>query len=167
MSTLDPTVIVLNSQPAIVVLASDPTQSIITNVGERQPVLVVGSEVTTVVFLSSRGAVGSSAAESAAVFIQGQPFADETLLRYNFTNDVQLSASASVATAGIPATASSLFKLYNGVSQIGTITFGINSDTGVIILTNPYFASHEVLTIVGPTNPDATLSDIAFTLVSS
>lgn len=119
--------------------------------------------------------VGGSSYDVGA-FYPGEPTAGAILLRHNFARSVTFSGnfSGSVGSAEVAATAQTDFDvLKNGVS-IGTIRFAASSSTATFITSGSptesvSFASGDVLKVVAPLGspspaPDATLSDISFTL---
>lgn len=131
--------------------------------------IVIGAnpETDRVVFVNGQGIQGNPAYESVAVFIQGTPQSNEVLARYDVTNALTLSASLSRSSSGVASTGVSVFKIYNGASQVGTLTFGASSTTGAFAISTPAFIAGNVLIVYAPLVPDATLGDVSLTLVGT
>lgn len=97
----------------------------------------------------------------------GAPAASLVLLRYPFPREVRFPASFanSQGRAGTAATAQTDFGIRkNGVS-VGTMRFAAAASTATFIAaTSMTFEQGDVLTVVAPGSPDATLADIGFAL---
>jgi hypothetical protein len=92
------------------------------------------------------------------------------IFRNNATRDFTfpISLTGSYATAGIAATASSVFTLKKNGSSIGTITFATSSSTGTFSFTSAIsFSPGDVLEIDGPATADTTLANIGIDLLGT
>jgi hypothetical protein len=97
----------------------------------------------------------------------GKPANAATIARFVAVRAFTLPASltGSYAKAGAAATASAAFILNKNGTQIGDFTYGIGSANGGFTFASQVaFAAGDVLTVVGPSTADTTLSDIQFTL---
>jgi hypothetical protein len=75
--------------------------------------------------------------------------------------------SGSQATLDVAATASTVFAIYNGSTQIGTITFAIGGTVATFASTSgtaKTLSSGNKLSIVAPSSADATAAGLGFTL---
>lgn len=98
------------------------------------------------------------------------PTANEILLRFPCVRSFSLPASltGSAGTAGTTATGSTTLTCNKNGSSFGTIVFGAGASTPTFTaasLTN--FVAGDVITIVAPGTPDATLANIAVTLLGA
>ena len=76
--------------------------------------------------------------------------------------------SGSRATAGTAATAETIISLQKDTTEVGTVTFGAGSSTGVLAMASQTsWASGDLLRLVGPATPDTTLSDISISLMGT
>lgn len=98
----------------------------------------------------------------------GAPTASEVVIRHVFPGDTDFleHLAGSAVKAGTAATASTVFDIQkNGVS-IGNMTFAIAGTVPTITVTGgASFANGDTLTVIAPAGPDATLANIAWTLV--
>lgn len=102
----------------------------------------------------------------------GAPTASAVLLRYPFprsvTFPVDMAGSYGVA-ATAPSSSASFSLRKNGV-EFGTMVFGGGSpltEAAFTAASGATFAAGDVLTIVAPASPDATLADIGFSLAGT
>lgn len=108
----------------------------------------------------------------ASAFYPGAPSASAKVLRVPIARAVTFAANfaGSYAKAGTAATASTAFDVQkNGVS-VGTITFAIGATSATFVSSGGAavnFAAGDVLGIVAPVTPDATLADIGFVLAGT
>lgn len=101
----------------------------------------------------------------------GEPEASAVLLRYvfpragNFVDDLV----GSKAIAAVAATAEAVLSVKKNGSTVGTITFAAAGSTGTFVTSGGAvsFAADDVITVVAPGTPDATLADLAITLVGT
>lgn len=102
--------------------------------------------------------------------LAGVPTASLVMLRLKFPRAVSFPAGLtnSQGVAGTQATAQTDFDVQkNGVS-IGTIRFAAAATSATFIMASDQsFAQGDVMTIVAPASPDATLAGISFTLAGT
>lgn len=110
----------------------------------------------------------TSHAYDMGIYYPGKPTADEVLLRFQFTRVVNFGTdmSGSQATAGIAATAETIFSLQKDSGEIATCTFGAASSSGTYS-GEDNFSAGEILRIVAPAVADATLENIGFSLAGT
>lgn len=83
---------------------------------------------------------------------------------------IPANMSTSFGNLGTAATTSTVFTLKKNGSAIATITFGIGGTVGTLATvggTSKTIAANDILTLVAPATPDATASDLTFTLLGS
>lgn len=99
---------------------------------------------------------------------EGVAAASQIMLKVKLPRAVSFPASFSgstVAPADVPATGSTVFSIKKNGTEIGTLTYGAGSNVGTFYSVGAWsFAIGDVLTIVAPSVPDATLSGIAVCL---
>jgi hypothetical protein len=104
------------------------------------------------------------------VWVAGKPTASERILRFIATRSVTFPASltGSYGTSRVASTAQRDFDLQkNGVSA-GTVRFAAAGTTASFIAASPIaLAAGDLLEVIAPGTQDATLEDIAFTLVGT
>jgi len=103
-------------------------------------------------------------------FATGRPQPAELLLRVEVTEPIVFATNfgESRASASAAATASSVFSIQKDAVQVGTITFGIGSDSGTIASAGEVtIEPGDILTIVAPDPRDATLSDVTINLAGT
>lgn len=102
--------------------------------------------------------------------VTGVPDADAVCLRYKFPREVTFAAglSPSQGVADVVATADADFDIQqNGVS-VGTMTFAAASTAATFDMTSEtVFDVGDVLTVIAPSSPDATLADVSFVLAGT
>jgi len=107
-----------------------------------------------------------------AAFYPGTPTASALVLYLPFAIAVTLPANlaGSYVKAKTAATASTAFDVQKNGSSVGTITFAASGSTATFSTTGGAavsFAAGDVISIVSPATPDATLSDIGFSLLAN
>jgi hypothetical protein len=105
-----------------------------------------------------------------AMFYPGVPGGGQLLARVTMTRAVVFPANltGSQGSSGEPATGSTVINIERNSVTFGTCTFGIGASTCTFASANgATFAAGDVLSAVGPGMPDATLGDIAITIVGS
>lgn len=99
--------------------------------------------------------------------VAGVPDADAVCLRYAFPREVTFAAglSPSQGVADVAATGDTDFDIQrNGVS-VGTMSFATSATTATFAMASEtVFDAGDVLTVIAPNTPDATLADISFVL---
>lgn len=105
-----------------------------------------------------------------ASFSSGIPSASEIIFAFTAAGNVGFLANfggSRAASASATATASTTFTVKKNGSSIGTIVWGVGAATATFTTSGgaaQNMVAGDVLTIVGPVSPDATLADIAITL---
>lgn len=108
----------------------------------------------------------------ASAFYPGAPTASAKVLRIPVARTVSFSAnfSGSYAKASANATGSTAFDVQKNGSSIGTITFAAGASTATFASAGgaaQSLAAGDVLSIVAPATPDATLADIGIVLAGT
>lgn len=102
--------------------------------------------------------------------VTGVPGVSAVCLRYKFPREVTFAAglAPSQGTAAVAATAQTDFDiLRNGVS-VGTMRFAAAGTAATFIMASQtIFSVGQVLTVVAPATPDATLADVSFVLAGT
>jgi len=102
----------------------------------------------------------------------GAPTSSATLLRYPFPRAVTFPAAFanSRCICGTPATATATFSIKKNGVQVGTMVFptGSPNNVGYFTMASPTtFNAGDVMTVVAPFAPDASLADIGFGLAGT
>ncbi|AQV94745.1 hypothetical protein BJN34_12730 [Cupriavidus necator] len=100
----------------------------------------------------------------------GAPAASAVLVRLPFPRQVVFPAGLtnSRGTAGTGATAQTNFDIQKNGSSVGTMRFAAGSATATFIMgSQTTFAAGDILKVVAPATPDATLADIGFSLAGT
>jgi hypothetical protein len=100
----------------------------------------------------------------------GAPTASLVLLRYPFPRQAIFPASLtnSQGVASVAATAQTDFDLKKNGSSVGTMRFAAAGTVATFIMASQTtFAAGDVLTVVAPATPDATLANIGFALAGT
>ena len=98
----------------------------------------------------------------------GKPTANLVLQNYVFAASATLPAglSGSRGTAAIAATAMTTFNLQKNGTNVGTMVFAASTTTATFTMSSAtFFSAGDVLTVVAPATPDATLANLAWTIL--
>lgn len=102
--------------------------------------------------------------------VTGVPDADAVCLRYQFPREVTFAAglSPSQGVADVAATSETDFDIQrNGVS-VGTMTFAAAASSATFSMASEtVFEVGDVLLVIAPSSPDATLADLSFVLAGT
>ena len=115
---------------------------------------------------SGKAAVSTTISGSFA----GTSTANLVVQRYVFAGTVTfpVGLADSQGTAGVAATAATTYAIKKNATNVGSMVFGASSTTAPFAMpTATTFMTGDVLTIVAPATPDATLANLAWTLVGS
>jgi hypothetical protein len=118
--------------------------------------------------LTGAGAV--SAAAYVAGSWAGSPGASQVIERFIFAAPATFPAglTGSYGTAGTAATAAASFNVDKNGSAVGTMHFAAGATSATFTMaTATGFAGGDVLTIIAPAAPDATLANLAWTLTGT
>lgn len=129
--------------------------------------VLLGSRGTDLVALAA-SAVGGIA--DISLFVSGKPSAGARVHHFVFPRAVSLPAGlvGSVARAAIAPAAAASFALRRNGSAIGSISFAAGQATATFVLAGGAgFVSGDRLEVMAPAVQDATLADIAVSLVGS
>jgi len=107
-----------------------------------------------------------------AGFFSGIPSASALVIRIPLARAVSFPAnfSGSHGVAGTAATASTVFDVQKNGASIGSITFAIAGTVATFTTTggtSKSFVAGDILSIVAPASPDATLADFGFVLAGT
>jgi hypothetical protein len=97
----------------------------------------------------------------------GRPTANLVLQSYVFAAPATVPAglSGSRGTAGAAATASTTFNIQKNGANVGTMAFAPSAAAATFTMTSAtLFNAGDVLTVIAPTTPDATLANLAWTI---
>jgi putative tail protein len=103
-------------------------------------------------------------------FVNGQPTASLVLQRYVFAAAVTFPAgfAGSQGTAETAATATATFEIQQNGTNIGTMVFAAGATTATFTMAAATtFNAGDVLTLVAPAVPDATLANLAWTFIGA
>jgi hypothetical protein len=164
---------------------------VVNNTGSFQVTVGGASGTTAVVAAASAGLIYCDATNCVAVgggpsttpydlsfFASGVPVSSQVLLRFTAVRAVTFPAAltGSKASAGTAATASTVLNVQaaqggsapNTFTTVGTITFGVGAATATFAMASPLvLAAGDVVRVVAPASADATLANIAGTLVGT
>jgi len=116
------------------------------------------------------GSGKASASTTVSGSFTGPTTANLVVQRYVFAGTVMFPAglTGSQGTAGIAATASATYSIQKNGSNVGTMTFAAGLTTAAFTMASTTtFMDGDILTVVAPASPDATLENFAWTLVGS
>ena len=100
----------------------------------------------------------------------GVPAASVVLIRYPFPRAVTFPTGLtdSKGVAAVAATAQTDFDIKKNGTSAGTMRFAAAATTATFIAASPIaFAAGDVLTVVSPGSPDATLADVGYALAGT
>jgi hypothetical protein len=103
-------------------------------------------------------------------FVNGKPTASLVLQRYVFATAVVFPAglTGSQGTAATAATAATSFQVEKNGVNVGAMAFAAAATTATFTMVSATtFSAGDVLTLVAPAVPDATLANLAWTFVGS
>jgi hypothetical protein len=118
--------------------------------------------------LTGAGAVPAAAFVSGSW--TGSPGAGQVIERFIFATPATFPAGfgGSYGTAGTAATAAASFPINKNGSAVGTMDFAASATSASFAMaTATSFAGGDVLTIVAPASPDASLANLAWTLTGT
>jgi len=105
----------------------------------------------------------------ASTFKNGKPAASEVLLRFvapSTGTTFPAGLSDSRAKAKVAATSSKVFSITEDGTQVGTMTFAVGGTVATFAMAaNAALTEGQMLEVVSPAVPDATLADLGITLV--
>lgn len=99
-------------------------------------------------------------------FLSGAPTASQVLIRLRVARAVRFPAglSGSFGQADTASTGTAVFSIRKNGSQFGTVTFTASASGVVAAASDANFAALDLLELVAPVTPDATLANIDFTI---
>jgi hypothetical protein len=100
----------------------------------------------------------------------GSTTANLVVQRYVFAGTVIFPAglSGSQGTAGVAATATTTYNIRKNGANVGTMVFAAGATAATFAMASATtFMAGDILTVVAPALPDATLANLAWTLVGS
>jgi hypothetical protein len=103
-----------------------------------------------------------------SMYCEGAPTASEIVGIFACPAALNLAASAtnSQAIAGTDSTGTATWTLEKNGSSIGTIVFSASTAAGVFTgISSTNFVAGDLIQLIAPSSPDATLANVAFTLV--
>lgn len=116
------------------------------------------------------GGGGGAPPYDVGAMVTGLPDADAVCLRYKFPREVTFAAglAPSQGVADVAATADTDFDIQqNGVS-VGTMSFAAAATVATFdMASETVFDVGDVLTVIAPSSPDATLADLSFVLAGT
>lgn len=130
-------------------------------------VLVYTDGTTNNLDIIAESAAGVVRPYDVGTWCVGLPAASEKLLRYNYVRSVDLPAglTGSRVTAGVAATAQTDFDVRKNGGSVGTIRFAIAGTVATFVgFSAQSFVPNDIIEIIAPGTPDATLADISFTI---
>jgi hypothetical protein len=105
-----------------------------------------------------------------STFLNGKPTGSLVLQRYVFATTVAFPAglAGSQGTAGTAATAMAVFEVQKNGAAVGTMMFTAAATTATFAMASATtFDAGDVLTLVAPATPDATLANLAWTFMGT
>ena len=116
------------------------------------------------------GSGKASVATTVSGSFTGSMTANLVVQRYVFAGTVMFAAglTGSQGTAGVAATATTTYSIRKNGANVGTMVFGGSATTATFTMASATtFMAGDILTLVAPASPDATLANLAWTLVGS
>jgi len=116
------------------------------------------------------GSGKASVATTVSGSFTGPATANLVVQRYVFAGTVMFPAGLTVSqgTAGVGATATTTYSIRKNGSSVGTMVFTAGATTATFTMASATtFMAGDILTVVAPASPDATLANLAWTLVGS
>jgi hypothetical protein len=133
-----------------------------------QELALLSALVATTYSLTGNGAAAQPATVSGS--FSGTPSGNQQIFRYVFAGTVifPVGLAGSAGNAGTAATASATFKLEQNGTQVGTMVFAAGATTASFTMgAATTFHGGDVLTIVAPSPADASLANLAWSLVGT
>lgn len=99
----------------------------------------------------------------------GSPTSSQVIMRLPFVRDAEYptNMSGSYFIAGTAATGSTVFSIQKNGVQFGTATFAASATSATFSAGSPTILNRgDILTIVAPGSPDATLADLGWNFLS-
>jgi hypothetical protein len=116
------------------------------------------------------GSGKASVATTVSGSFTGPMTANLVVQRYVFAGTVMFPAglTGSQGTAGVAATSTATYSIRKNSSSVGTMVFAAGAATATFAMPSATtFMAGDILTVVEPASPDATLANLAWTLVGS
>src|SRR5215469_6787311 len=116
------------------------------------------------------GSGKASVATTVSGSYTGPATANLVVQRFVFAGTVMFPAglTGSQGTAGVAATATTTYSIKKNGANVGTMVFGGGATTATFTMAAATtFTAGDILTLVAPASPDATLANLAWTLVGS
>lgn len=109
---------------------------------------------------------GSGAPYDVGSAFGGTPSASEVVMQFVFPRAVTLPKDlpASQGTAGTASTGTATFDIKKNSADIGDMVFTASATATFVLSADNSFAAGDLLEIVAPASPDATLADLVFTI---
>lgn len=102
--------------------------------------------------------------------VEGQPAADQVILRYVATRNgtLPIDLAGGQAVAGVAATAQTDFDIRKNRTSVGTMSFAPGATAATFgVASEVTLVAGSVLTVVAPGTPDGTLADLAISLLGA
>jgi hypothetical protein len=119
---------------------------------------------------SVTGSGKASVATTVSSSFTGPATANLVVQRYVFAGTVTfpVGLTSSQGTAGVGATATTTYSIRKNGSNVGIMVFTAGATTATFTMASATtFMAGDILTVVAPPSPDATLANLAWTLVGS
>jgi hypothetical protein len=116
------------------------------------------------------GSGKASVATTVSGSYAGPTTANLVVQRYVFAGTVMFPAglTGSQGTAGVAATATTTYSIKKNGTNVGTMVFAAGATTASFTMPSATtFMAGDILTVVAPASPDATLANLAWTFVGS